>query len=33
MDHSPRFWDTVASVVPDYQVLRSQLRDDALPPW
>ena len=33
MDHSPRFWDTVASVVPDYQMLRSQLRDDTLPPW
>jgi len=33
MDHSPRFWDTVRSVVPDYQALRNELRDEALPPW
>ena len=33
MDHSPRFWDTVASVVPDYADLRGQLKDEALPPW
>lgn len=33
MDHSPRFWDTVASVVPDYQHLRGQLKEEALPPW
>jgi predicted metal-dependent hydrolase len=33
MDHSPRFWDTVRTVVPDYENLRSQLRDDALPTW
>jgi hypothetical protein len=33
MDHSPRFWDTVASVVPDYMDLRGQLKDEALPPW
>ena len=33
MDHSPRFWDTVATVVPDYADLRGQLRDEALPPW
>lgn len=33
MDHSPRFWDTVASVVPDYQHLRGQLKDEALPNW
>jgi hypothetical protein len=33
MDHSPRFWDTVASVVPDYLQLRGQLKDEALPPW
>lgn len=33
MDHSPRFWDTVATVVPDYPRLRSQLKDEALPPW
>jgi len=33
MDHSPRFWDTVATVVPDYLALRRQLRGDPLPPW
>lgn len=33
MDHSPRFWETVATVVPDYARLRGQLRDEALPPW
>jgi predicted metal-dependent hydrolase len=33
MDHSPRFWDTVATVVPDYARLRGQLRDEALPAW
>jgi predicted metal-dependent hydrolase len=33
MDHSPRFWDTVATVVPDYEHLRGQLKEEALPPW
>jgi predicted metal-dependent hydrolase len=33
MDHSPRFWDTVRTVVPDYAQLRGQLRDDAIPQW
>ncbi|HYE41304.1 MAG TPA: SprT family zinc-dependent metalloprotease, partial [Ramlibacter sp.] len=33
MDHSPRFWDTVRTVVPNYSELRSQLRDEALPAW
>lgn len=33
MDHSPRFWDTVRSVVPDFQTLRGELRDEALPRW
>lgn len=33
MDHSPRFWETVRSVVPDYAELRGQLKDEALPPW
>ena len=33
MDHSPRFWDTVRSVMPDYAQLRGQLKDEALPPW
>lgn len=33
MDHSPRFWETVSTVVPDYPELRAQLKDEALPPW
>lgn len=33
MDHSPRFWDTVRAVVPDYAQLRSQLKDDSVPRW
>ncbi len=33
MDHSPRFWDTVATVMPDYARLRGELRDDPVPPW
>ena len=33
MDHSPRFWDTVATVVPDYVQLRSRLRDEPAPLW
>ena len=33
MDHSPRFWAVVASVLPDYQALRAELRADASPRW
>ena len=33
MDHSPRFWDTVRSVVPDYAALRVQLKDESTPRW
>jgi predicted metal-dependent hydrolase len=33
MDHSPRFWDTVRSVVPEYSELRRQLKDDSIPKW
>jgi len=33
MDHSPRFWDTVRTVVPDYADLRGHLRDEPAPPW
>ena len=33
MDHSPRFWDTVRTVVPDYPALRQQLKDDGVPRW
>jgi hypothetical protein len=31
MDHSPRFWATVRSILPDYAALRGQLKDEALP--
>ena len=31
MDHSPRFWDVVRSVVPDYEELRGSLKQDVLP--
>ena len=30
MDHSPRFWDTVGTVMPDYRERRRQLRAHAL---
>ncbi len=33
MDHSPRFWDTVKSVMPDYATRRLVLKDEPLPPW
>jgi hypothetical protein len=33
MDHSAQFWNTVATVVPDYQTLRAQLKEDAVPKW
>jgi len=33
MDHSPRFWDTVRTVVPNYSELRAHLKDEALPAW
>jgi predicted metal-dependent hydrolase len=33
MDHSPRFWSTVESIMPDYAALRGQLKDDAIPRW
>jgi predicted metal-dependent hydrolase len=33
MDHSPRFWETVQSVLPDYAQLRRVLKDEPLPPW
>ena len=33
MDHSERFWQTVASVVPDYATWRAQLKGERLPPW
>ena len=33
MDHSPRFWATVAAVMPDYAALRRQLKDETVPRW
>lgn len=33
MDHSPRFWATVAEAAPDYAALRAELREHALPLW
>jgi predicted metal-dependent hydrolase len=33
MDHSPRFWGTVESIMPDYAQLREQLKDDAIARW
>ena len=33
MDHSPRFWDTVRAVVPDYPDLQSQLKQAPVPKW
>ncbi|MDI1274720.1 SprT family zinc-dependent metalloprotease [Polaromonas sp.] len=33
MDHSPRFWDTVRTVVPDYAELRNQLKEESVPRW
>lgn len=33
MDHSPRFWDTVRTVVPDYAALRRHLHDAPAPLW
>ncbi len=31
MNHSPRFWDVVRSVLPDYERHRGTLKDDVLP--
>jgi predicted metal-dependent hydrolase len=31
MDHSPRFWDVVRSVIPDVEKVRDGLRDELLP--
>ena len=33
MNHSPRFWATVGSVLPDYAALRGQLKTAAAPRW
>jgi predicted metal-dependent hydrolase len=31
MDHSPRFWDVVRSVVPDFEQVRGNLKDGVVP--
>ncbi|MDO8249407.1 MAG: SprT family zinc-dependent metalloprotease [Rhodoferax sp.] len=33
MDHSPRFWDTVRTIVPNYAELRGQLKEEGIPRW
>ncbi|MDD2844493.1 MAG: SprT family zinc-dependent metalloprotease [Rhodoferax sp.] len=33
MNHSPRFWNTVQSVLPNYAALRQQLKNEAAPRW
>lgn len=33
MDHSDRFWRTVASLIPDYAALRARLKGERLAPW
>jgi predicted metal-dependent hydrolase len=33
MDHSPRFWDTVRAVVPEYRDLQAQLKNEPVPKW
>ncbi len=33
MNHSPRFWDHVGAVLPDYAERRGALRDEAVPRW
>jgi predicted metal-dependent hydrolase len=33
MDHSPRFWDVVRSVIPDVEQRRDGLRDEVLPEY
>lgn len=33
MDHSPRFWDTVGSILPEYPALRVQLKQVQIPKW
>jgi len=33
MNHSPRFWQTVGSVMPDYPQRREKLKDPTAPLW
>lgn len=33
MDHSPRFWETVETVMPTWPTLRQELKDEGVPRW
>jgi predicted metal-dependent hydrolase len=33
LNHSPRFWSTLASVMPDYEAAQQLLKASVLPPW
>ena len=33
LNHSPRFWATLAGVMPDYEVAQRLLKSSVLPPW
>jgi predicted metal-dependent hydrolase len=33
LNHSPRFWATLASVMPDYEARQKRLKAQVLPPW
>jgi predicted metal-dependent hydrolase len=33
MNHSPQFWDTVQSVMPDYAERRQRLKAESLSEW
>ncbi len=33
MDHSPRFWNTVESIMPDYVQRKGMLKDELIPRW
>jgi predicted metal-dependent hydrolase len=33
MNHSPQFWETVGSLLPDYEQRRHALNDEVLPRW
>jgi predicted metal-dependent hydrolase len=33
MNHSPQFWETVASIMPDYREQQKTLKRETIPPW